>query len=482
MMRNQLPLSAKTTLVGLIGWPVGHSVSPAMHNAAFAALGLDWRYVPLPVDPALPGAVGDAVRGMRAMGLRGINITVPHKQAVLPFLDRIAPAAQAMRAVNTIIVAPDGTLTGDNTDAPGFVADLRAHGVEPAGQRVLVLGAGGSARAIVYGLAQAGATRITVANRSAERAAALLADLRPFLRDAQLEVVALPDGVPGVARDADLIVNCTSLGMTPRADTTPWPADLRFRPDQAVYDLVYNPADTRLLRQAQADGARAIGGLGMLIWQGALAFEHWTGQMPPVNVMRAAAEAHLRRHAAGADAPPTSLPVTIRRATHADTGALARLNATVQAFHANALPTFFKQPSDHTFPPTRFAELLDKPDTVIFLAEVDGEAAGYLYADTTPAMETTSTYALERVWIHHIGVEPVYQRQGVGTALIEATRQLARELGIGTLALSTWSFNARAISFFERQGFESYNYRMWMKVSDAGAASAAPGQITESGN
>ena len=175
------PISAKTTLVGLIGWPIGHSVSPAMHNAAFAALGLDWRYVPLPVDPALPGAVGDTVRGIRAMKFRGINVTVPHKQAVLPFLDRIAPAAQAMRAVNTIIVQPDGSLIGDNTDAPGFVADLRAHGVEPSQQRVLVLGAGGSARAIVYGLAQASAMHITVANRSTERAAALLADLRPFL-------------------------------------------------------------------------------------------------------------------------------------------------------------------------------------------------------------------------------------------------------------------------------------------------------------
>ncbi len=294
-MSMTAPLSAKTTLVGLIGWPVGHSVSPAMHNAAFAALGLDWRYVPLPVDPALPGAVGDAVRGMRAMGMSGINVTVPHKQAVLPFLDRIEPAAQAMRAVNTVIVQPDGSLAGDNTDAPGFVADLRAHGVEPAGRRVLVLGAGGSARAIVYGLAEAGAAQITVANRSAERAAALLADLRPFLGSTRLAVVALPDGVAGAA-DADLIVNCTSLGMTPRADTTPWPAGLSFRPGQAVYDLVYNPADTLLLRQARADGAHVIGGLGMLIWQGALAFRHWTGQMPPVDVMRAAAEAHLRRH------------------------------------------------------------------------------------------------------------------------------------------------------------------------------------------
>ena len=144
-MTDSIPISGKTTLVGLIGWPVSHSVSPAMHNAAFDHLGLDWRYVPLPVDPGRPDGVGEAVRGLRALGLRGANVTVPHKQAVMAHLDRLTPAAQAIGAVNTIVVAADGALVGDNTDAPGFIADLRAHGVDPAGQRVLVLGAGGSA-------------------------------------------------------------------------------------------------------------------------------------------------------------------------------------------------------------------------------------------------------------------------------------------------------------------------------------------------
>ncbi|MCB0149638.1 MAG: GNAT family N-acetyltransferase, partial [Caldilineaceae bacterium] len=134
--------------------------------------------------------------------------------------------------------------------------------------------------------------------------------------------------------------------------------------------------------------------------------------------------------------------------------------------HADALPSFFKQPTDLTFPPSRFAELLDNPDTVILLAEIDGEPAGYLYADTSPAMETSSTYSLERVWIHHIGVEPAHQRQGAGTALIEAARQLARARGISTIALATWWFNDRAIRFFEEQGFETYNYRMWVKVTE----------------
>ena len=459
------PISAKTTLVGLMGWPIGHSVSPAMHNAAFAALELDWCYVPLPVDPTLPGAVGDAVRGIRAIGIRGINVTVPHKQAVLPFLDRVAPAAQAMRAVNTIIVQADGSLTGDNTDAPGFVADLRAHGVEPAGQRVLVLGAGGSARAIVYGLAQAGAVHITVANRSTERAAALLADLRPFLAHTHLDIAGLPAGLSRAAAAADLIVNCTSLGMTPRTETTPWPADLQFRPGQTVYDLVYNTAETLLLRQARTDGAPAIGGLGMLIWQGALAFQHWTGQMPPVDVMRAAAETHLRRHDAGTHESAAARTVTVRRAAHADTETLARLHAFMQALHATALPQFFKQPASHTFPASRFAELLESLNSVILLAEIDGKAAGYLYADTSPAMETSSTYALERLWIHHISVDPAYQGQGAGTALIEAARQEACTRGITTVALSTWAFNDRAIRFLEKQGFETYNYRMWLQLA-----------------
>jgi shikimate dehydrogenase len=465
LLDHAFPISAKTTLVGLIGWPVGHSVSPAMHNAAFAALGLDWRYVPLPVDPTQPGAVGDAVRGMRALGMAGINVTVPHKQAVLPFLDHIAPAAQAMRAVNTIIVAADGSLTGDNTDAPGFIADLRAHGVEPAGRHVLVLGAGGSARAIVYGLAQAGAHHITIANRSVARAEQLLADLRPFLDATTGAVIALPNGLAETAEQVTLIVNCTSLGMTPHADTTPWPVELPLRPDQTVYDLVYNPAETRLLQQARAGGAQAIGGLGMLIWQGALAFEHWTGQPAPVAVMRAAAEEQLRRRAARAQPAPVKPAVTVRRAEMQDAATISSLHATLQDYHAAAHPAFFKPSTDDTFPPAMVLAHLAQPGVVIFLAEIDGAAVGYLYADANPAQETSMTYRLERLWIHHIGVAPAYQRLGAGGALIDAARQHAQQLGIPTLALSVWAFNHPAFGFFTRQGFAAYNHRMWLRLA-----------------
>ena len=285
------PISGKTNIVGLIGWPTGHSVSPRMHNAAFAALGLDWCYVPLPVAIEPPTRIGEAVLGLRALGLRGANVTVPHKQAVMPHLDELSAAALVIGAVNTIIVQPDGRLLGDNTDAPGFIADLRGHGINPEAKRVLVLGAGGSARAVVYGLATAGATTITIANRTLDRATELVASLQPRIPNCPLHACALPDDLATVAPISDLIINCTSLGMTPNIEGLPWLPELPFRADQAVYDLVYNPRKTRLLVQAEQDGAHAVGGIGMLVWQGAIAFERWTGIKPPVDVMRQAINA-----------------------------------------------------------------------------------------------------------------------------------------------------------------------------------------------
>jgi shikimate dehydrogenase len=290
-----LDITGKTQIVGLIGWPVSHSVSPPMHNAAFAALELDWRYVPLPV-PAQPAErIHEAVRGLAALGLRGSNVTIPHKQAVMASLDRLSPAAQAIGAVNTICVEADGLLFGDNTDGRGFVADLRDHGVEPRGQCALVLGAGGSARAVVFGLAEAGCVEIAIANRSRDRAGALAAAMQAHFPACRIQAHTLPDDLPALAERANLVVNCTSLGMTPNVEGVPWLPELPFRHDQSVYDLVYNPPRTRLLAQAEHDGAQAIGGLGMLIWQGAIAFELWTGVQPPIDAMRSAVERALRR-------------------------------------------------------------------------------------------------------------------------------------------------------------------------------------------
>lgn len=281
-------VDAATRIVGLMGWPVSHSRSPAMHNAAFAALGLNWAYVPLPVPP---DTVGDAVRGLRALGLRGANVTVPHKQAVLPFLDELTPAAAAIGSVNTIIVGEEGRLLGDNTDAAGFAADLAAHGVNISVAHVAVLGAGGSARAVLYALGLGGARSVLLLNRSPQKARDLLTEMQPRFPECTMRAEAFPAGIAAV-RETDLVVNCTSLGMAPHAEGIPWDEAVGFRSGQVVYDLVYAPMRTRLLAFAEAQGARAIGGIGMLVFQGALAFEKWTGVPAPVEVMQQAALAH----------------------------------------------------------------------------------------------------------------------------------------------------------------------------------------------
>jgi shikimate dehydrogenase len=460
-MKKDSAITGWTQIVGLLGWPVSHSLSPAMHNAAFAHLDLDWRYVPLPVDPAQPGAIPQAVAGLRALGLRGVNVTVPHKQAVMGCVDRLSPAAEAIGAVNTIAVEKDGSLLGDNTDAAGFIGDLRDHGVDLQDRHVLVLGAGGSARAVVYGLAQAGVARIAIANRTLETAQALVAALQPHALGCPMTAFALPTDLPGLAPQADLIVNCTSLGMTPNVDTSPWPQDLPFRSGQIVYDLVYNPAGTRLLRQAANSGAQAIGGLGMLVWQGAFAFERWTGTPAPVYIMRSAAEAHFAAHIQRAPTPPSDLRV--RFASPDDVPSIRELNAYVQQLHADALPGFFKRPSATSFSAEFVLEIMARPDTVMFLAEQGDRAVGYIYADVTPAMETSSTYTFDRLHIHHIAVLPEAQGHGCGTALIEAAKQEARRRGIPRLSLATWDFNRRAQRFFESQGFVYYGHRMWLQ-------------------
>jgi len=278
-------INAATTLVGLFGWPVTHSISPQMHNAAFVARQMNWRYLAFAVPPE---RISEAVAALPALGLRGVNVTVPHKQAVMPHLQHWTPAAEAIGAVNTIVVEKDGQLTGDNTDGAGFIADLKAHNVEPEGRRALVIGAGGSSRAVVYGLAEAGVESVMILNRTVEKAVDLAATMQSYFPEIRVDSAAFPDNVTGSAQDANLIVNCTSLGMEPRIEGLPWEENVEFREDQIVYDLVYNPAMTRLLQLASTDGATAIGGLGMLVYQGAIAWEKWTGETAPVDVMQQA--------------------------------------------------------------------------------------------------------------------------------------------------------------------------------------------------
>ncbi|MGC8825724.1 MAG: shikimate dehydrogenase [Anaerolineae bacterium] len=271
-------IDASTRLTGIIGWPVEHSLSPVMHNAAFTALGLNWRYAAFPVPPQY---LGDAVRGLRALGLAGANITIPHKEAVIPFLDVLSPAAKAVGAVNTICV--DGEyLLGDNTDVLGFLAALDQAEVPLHGRRALVLGAGGSARAAVYGLLLRGA-QVYILARTPARARRLADDMRAAVEGGKVETV---EQAPG---EVDVVVNCTPVGMWPQYDgESPLPAEVHLHPGMAVMDLVYRPLETVLLRQAREAGARAVSGLEMLVWQGAAAFKHWTGQDAPVDVMRRA--------------------------------------------------------------------------------------------------------------------------------------------------------------------------------------------------
>jgi shikimate dehydrogenase len=277
-------ITGRTRLTGVMGWPVSHTLSPAMHNAAFRSLGLDWAYVPLPVHP---DRVADAVRGLYALGFAGANVTVPHKQAVMPLIDELTPIARAVGAVNTIVVRADGSLLGDSTDGAGFLTDLASQGVEPAAGPVIVLGSGGAARSVVFAFAEAG-SQVYVVARSVEKAGELCQTVANGLPVGAPKPTAheFPSALPALSESARLIVNATSLGLH-ADDPLPWQDGLRFRADQVVYDLIYN-RPTRLLALAQADGARAIDGLGMLVHQGARAFELWTGMKAPVEVMAGA--------------------------------------------------------------------------------------------------------------------------------------------------------------------------------------------------
>jgi len=281
-----LIVTGSTRLVGVLGDPVAHSRSPAMHNAAFRALGLDWCYVPLHVAPA---QIEAALRGLVALGFVGANVTIPHKEAAARLADELTPAAAAIGAVNTLTVLPGGRLRGDNTDAGGTLAALREAGVEVAGQCAVVLGAGGSARAVAYALA-AGGAHVVLANRTPERAAALAAGLQPHVAG-RLEAVALANAgaLEAALARARLLVNATSVGLHPGPDLSPLPEGVGLHPGLAVLDLVYAPRQTRLLRQAADAGCKTVEGLRVLVHQGALSFALWTGRPAPLDVMWRAA-------------------------------------------------------------------------------------------------------------------------------------------------------------------------------------------------
>jgi len=270
-------ITGATRVAAVIGSPLRHSLSPALHNAAFTQLGLDWVYAAFEVSPGEAQAALDAMRTFR---LGGLSVTMPHKEAVAGAVDSLDPAAAALRSVNTVVPQADGSLKGYSTDGAGFVASLAAAGVAVAGRQVCVLGAGAAARSIIDELARDGAARIAVVNRTtgaAEEAAVLAGAI----------------GVVGSATDvgeAEIVINATSLGMA--ADDVPCDPSV-LHAGQVVADIVYHPRETALLRAARAAGAVTVEGLGMLVHQAALQQQLWHGHLPDVAVMMAAAEREL---------------------------------------------------------------------------------------------------------------------------------------------------------------------------------------------
>jgi shikimate dehydrogenase len=285
-------ISGKTQICALIGDPVEHTMSPAMHNAAFKKLGLDYLYIPFRVKAA---ALARAVAGLRALNVRGFNVTIPHKVSIIPMLDSLDPLAEKIGAVNTV-VNDNGKLMGYNTDAEGFLRALTDKGIGPQGKNIVVLGAGGASRAISYILAEKGA-RLTVLNRKleldwAENIARLIRkELGKNVRVGELNSRNLSSAL----EKADILVNATSVGMSPSSFKSPVPAKLLQR-RLVVFDIVYNPMMTRLLKEAKTAGAKVISGVDMLAWQGALAFEKWTGRPAPVDLMRREAVKMLEGH------------------------------------------------------------------------------------------------------------------------------------------------------------------------------------------
>lgn len=266
-------ISGKTKVLGLIGYPVEHSLSPAMHNAAFEYLGLDCCYVAFPVKPEL---LGDAIRAIRALNLKGVNVTVPHKENVISLLDVVDEEAAFIGAVNTIL-NDNGVLRGFNTDGKGFMESLKDSGIDIKNKRVVIIGAGGASRAIGFYLCKE-AAGLSITDIDQEKASRLVNDL---LR--QKDNVYLIERITDL-KDVDIVINATPIGLK---DTDPSPIDVSLLTgDKVVCDLIYK--DTFLLRSARQRGCKTLNGLGMLLYQGVLAFEIWTGMKAPVEVMREA--------------------------------------------------------------------------------------------------------------------------------------------------------------------------------------------------
>jgi len=276
------PISGKTKICGVIGDPIEHTMSPAIHNAAFNKLGLDYVYLPFQVKKE---ELGRAIEGMRGLNIKGLSVTIPHKVAVITLLDELDHNAERIGAINTI-TNDNGVLKGYNTDAGGFRQALLEKGVTPEGKNIVILGAGGVSRTISFTLAEEGA-RLVILNRLLELDwAKELASRLSLIFNREFPALELVEGNLAKAIErADILVNATSVGMSPNANETLVPARL-LKPGLVVFDVVYNPIKTMLLKEAEAAGAEIISGVDMLVWQGALAFKMWTGVEAPLELMR----------------------------------------------------------------------------------------------------------------------------------------------------------------------------------------------------
>lgn len=295
-MQLDTRVGGKTKLTGLIGNPIEHTVSPVLQNSLFSMMGIDGIYIPVKVPQ---GKLGDAICGLKASGFTGFNVTIPYKEEVLQFLDDISDEAVLLGAANTIRVSGD-KLYGYNTDGDGFLRAFREQtesGFE--GKLVCILGAGGTARALTAKIATAGAERITVINRTPERAQELSVNVNRILEARGFCKITEPAGLDSrealAALEAcDVIINTTSAGMYPKVDNSPLKDDFRFRSEQIVYDVIYNPAETKLLAQAKQFGCRTANGAGMLFYQGVRAFEIWMGTDIPDIKLRDLSSAFVK--------------------------------------------------------------------------------------------------------------------------------------------------------------------------------------------
>ena len=279
-------INGSTKLTGIIGYPIAHSVSPQMHNAAYAKLGINYCYIPI---TAKPEDLERVLEGIRILGLAGVNVTIPHKEAVIPHLDEVTKIARVIGAVN-VVLNQEGRLVGYNTDGPGFIDSLKEDaGFDVAGKRAVILGAGGGAKAVAIMLAQDGVKNLVISDLIYEKAEDLCEYINSHFDIAPYACPNKSSELRKIIETCDLLVNATPIGMHPKVDECPIDDDCKIPKSAVVYDLVYNPLETSLLKLAKANGAKAVSGIGMLVRQGALAFSLFTEEEAPVQILKEAA-------------------------------------------------------------------------------------------------------------------------------------------------------------------------------------------------